>query len=265
MNDQNKPFTMSVSKAKTFGKCPLQFYFSYIEGIKIPPKAALIVGSATHKGLEDIYLNKMVEDKFNIDQALDTAAQYVQDADVNEEIDWDNPKEQVKDQAVDLVQTYINAKIPDTIHQDDIEGVEKYIKVNLGHGDIEVPVTGIIDLELKDKVIDFKTIKQTPKTIKPEDIFQCAFYTSEKNKSSIEVQYLVKLKTPKVVIPEPPIDIVTLRSLAQQMLIRNYIAIKSAMETGNFIPAGITHPWACGYCGYGEKGLCKYYKFKEVA
>jgi ATP-dependent helicase/DNAse subunit B len=50
---------ISVSQVKTYLRCPLQYYFSQIEGLKLPPKSALAFGSVTHKSVEVNYKQKL--------------------------------------------------------------------------------------------------------------------------------------------------------------------------------------------------------------
>jgi CRISPR/Cas system-associated exonuclease Cas4 (RecB family) len=260
--EQEETRKLSVSQVKMFQRCPMQWYFRYIQGLKVPPKSALIIGSGVHAGQENIYKSKMVDGKYNETETLDCTAEYVETADKREEIDWDKPKGEVKDLAVLLVRTYIGEKIPDQIEQEDIESVEKGFSVDFETDVVAFEMIGFTDLELKDKIIDFKTTGRTPKVLDPADLLQTSLYSTAKQKDKVEVQYLVKLKTPKVVILPGPEDMTLLKDLTNKAILRTYIALENAVKTGSFEPSGITHPWACGMCGYGEKGLCKYHKFR---
>jgi len=254
---------LSVSQVKMYSRCQLQWFFRYVRGLKVPPSSNLICGSATHAGLEDLYMAKMIEGNINKTQILDVTAQYVDSADEKEEVNWDKDRGQIKDQAVALVDTYLKSGTPDKIQQEEIEGVEKKISVTIQNKDISFDVIGYVDLELTNKIIDFKTIGRTPKVMDAADVFQCSLYAAAEKKEEIETHYLVKLKTPKIVIPEAPKNIPELIKLSTQIFMKTYISLESAMQSGNFIPTGITHPWACGMCGYGDRGLCPYFKFKQ--
>lgn len=261
---------LSVSQVKMFQRCPVQWYFRYVEGLKIPPRSALICGSAAHAGLEDIYRSKMLTGEFSESQTLDLTAEYVEHSDSREgEVEWDTPKAEIKDQAVGLVKAYIKEDIPDRIKGGDIQGVEKEIKLTVqttvNDYQLDMSILGYIDLSLADRIIDFKTVSRTPSDIDPADKFQTALYCLGDEKDKAEVHYLVKTKTPKIVIPENNSDMAVMKRLATQMFIRTYLSLKTAWQTGNFLPSGVTHPWACSMCGYGEKGHCPFYAFKSSA
>lgn len=255
---------ISISQVKMFQRCPMQWYFRYVQGLKVPPKSALIIGSGVHAGQENIYKSKMTEGKYNETETLDCTAEYIETADKREEVEWDEPKDQVKDLAVNLVRTYIGEKVPDQVQQEEIESVENGFSVDFETNDNKFEIIGFIDLELKNKIVDFKTTKRTPKVLEPADILQTSLYSTAKQKDNIEVQYLVKLKTPKTVILQMPDGelLRALKKMTNEAILRTYIALTNAVKTGSFEPSGITHPWACAMCGYGEKGYCKFHQFK---
>lgn len=51
------------SMIKTYQRCPKQFEFSYIKGIKSPPNLKMTVGTAVHKGVEVNYEQKFKSKK----------------------------------------------------------------------------------------------------------------------------------------------------------------------------------------------------------
>lgn len=46
---------LSPSKINTFMKCPREFYYNYVEKVKVSPNIHLVKGSVVHKVLEDFY------------------------------------------------------------------------------------------------------------------------------------------------------------------------------------------------------------------
>lgn len=55
--------TLRQSMIKTWLRCPKQFEFSYVKGIKSPPNLKLTVGTAVHKGVEVNYAQKLKSKK----------------------------------------------------------------------------------------------------------------------------------------------------------------------------------------------------------
>ena len=66
---------LSPSKINTFMKCPREFYYNYVEKVKVAPNIHLVKGSVVHKVLEDFYrkyqpnpkkvLSKLFKDTWN--------------------------------------------------------------------------------------------------------------------------------------------------------------------------------------------------------
>ena len=250
---------LSVSQINTFSRCEFQWYFRYVEGKKIPPSSALVRGKAVHLGLADIYSSKKTEGIFHTDRVLDIISEYVEHSDEAEEVSWDKPKHKTKDCAVGLVRTYIDNKYPDMINSKDIEQVEEklthYLFTDKGE---KLKIIGYPDLILTDRVVDFKTTSRKVNKISMDYKSQTAFYTTATDKNTIELQYLINKKVPEVITLYTDIDN-EIKAISRNVFIKTYNKIKASLQSGNFLPAGIFHPWACGYCAYGEKGMCPYY------
>lgn len=250
---------LSVSQINTFSRCEFQWYFRYVEEKKITPSSALVRGKAVHLGLADIYASKKDSDKFNSDKVLGLISDYVEHSDDEEEVVWDKPKNKTKDCAVGLVRTYIDKKYPDMIKSSDIERVEEKLIHNLFTDKGEkLKIIGYPDLILTDRVVDFKTKSRKVNKISMDYKFQTAFYTTATDKDTIELQYLINKKTPEINTLYTDID-KAIKTISRNIFIKTYSKIKASLQSGNFLPTGIFHPWACGYCGYGEKGICPYY------
>jgi len=50
---------ISVTQIKMYLRCPAQYYFRYVLGLKIPPAGALVLGRAVHAGLEHYFAGKL--------------------------------------------------------------------------------------------------------------------------------------------------------------------------------------------------------------
>lgn len=252
---------LSISQIKMFSQCQLKYYFAKIEKIKFPVNSNLIIGSATHSGLQNIYENKQQGKIFKESVVLDTARDYVENSDKEEEIIWEIPKDEAKNQCIKLLEKYIKDKHPENIKNESIVSVENKFRLQVG----DFFMWCIADLELKNKIIDFKTAKRSPSVIAPADLFQTVFYATKRDEiNEIEVQYLVKLKTEaKIVIPKIHHNIKKLKPIANLMVINTGTAIQNAIKSDNFVATGLTHPWACSYCDYGKEGICDIYAFHK--
>jgi len=250
---------LSVSQVNTFSRCELQWFFRYVEGLKIVPNSALIRGKAVHEGLSEIYTCMKVQEQYIPERIIDLVVDYVTHADDNEEVNWDKPKDTIKDVSVKLVNTYIQEKYPESISPSEIENVEEKIEHNLftDEGD-EVPIVGYPDLILGSRIIDFKTSSRKPREIDTQYKFQTAFYTTVTNKKVIELQYLITKKEPEIITLFTKAD-KTIKAISRMVFMNTFKKVRSSIRSGNFLPTGIFHPWACKYCAYGEQGHCSYY------
>jgi CRISPR/Cas system-associated exonuclease Cas4 (RecB family) len=106
-------------------------------------------------------------------------------------------------------------------------------------------------------VIDLKTANRKPSQIDLSYQLQLELYACQGDIKKAFIHYAIKTKKPKTLVlehelPEEKRLLKVVSSVAQ--------AIQEAIRTGNFIPNGLGHSWACQYCGYRERGLCPYCK-----
>jgi CRISPR/Cas system-associated exonuclease Cas4 (RecB family) len=249
---------LSVSQINMFSRCEFQWFFRYIEKLKIIPSSALIRGKAVHSGLADIYYSKQKENKYYPDRVVDIVAESVEKSDEQEDVKWDKPKDKTKDIAVKLISSYINNNYPDAIESASIEQVEQRIDYNLftDKGE-DFKIIGYPDLILKDRIVDFKTANRKPSGIDMQYKFQTAFYTTVTEKNNIELQYLIAKKEPEIITLSSSVDN-NIKAISRNIFIKTYKKIKASIHSGNFLPTGLFHPWACRYCGYADGGKCLY-------
>ena len=250
---------LSVSQINTFSRCELQWFYRYIEGLKIMPTSALVRGKAVHVGLSEIYTCMKVQEKYVPEKVIDLVIDYVTHADDDEEVRWDKPKDMIKDISVKLVDAYMQEQYPESVQPSEIENVEQKIEYQLftDEGE-EFSIIGYPDLILTSRIIDFKTSGRKPKEIDMQYKFQTAFYTTVTNKEIIELQYLICKKDPEIVTLFTEID-KKIKAISRMVFMNTYKKLRSSITSGNFLPTGIFHPWACKYCAYGEQGHCSYY------
>ncbi|MEA2036677.1 MAG: PD-(D/E)XK nuclease family protein [Nanoarchaeota archaeon] len=255
---------ISVSQYSTWSRCQKQWYFRYIEGLRVPPNVNMIVGSGVHSGAETIYRQKKALDTYNLNEALDATRDYIEYSDANEEVEWDKPKAETKDTAVKMLRVYSSdVRIPDKIAGRHIEGIEIPLSIKLKRRDTSVLIKARPDLVLTNKVVDIKTAGRKPSSLPMNVILQTHLYAIALKKSETEAHYIIRTKNPTAF--ERNAGDVTKESITviQNLLINFWEGLQTAIKSGNFLPTGITHDYACAYCGYGKIGLCKYSKLKE--
>lgn len=268
---QKKKPHLSYSGISMFTKCPMQFKFRYVDGLKRAPAGVqMTIGSAVHKGAEVTFKHKM---KFNElltpeDQNDATRDALIDAWDGDEEKDIDPVeltaeekaigKAKTKDKAIDIAVALsdLHAKelaptiMPYTVEEKfrlEIDGAKYdllgYLDVTERHdlGDGEV-------LKLR----DLKTKGKSPSKGEADETLQFSIYALAmftmhgKLPDAIVMDCLVKTKTPKLVQQH------TTRTKPQMIQLLQRIRITlEAIETGVFPPTDPTN-WWCGdkWCGY---------------
>lgn len=65
---------LNQSRIKTYLRCPKQYEFAYVKGIKNPPNLKMVVGTAVHKGIEVNYEQKLKSKKDMAESDMKDAA-----------------------------------------------------------------------------------------------------------------------------------------------------------------------------------------------
>ena len=100
---------LSASSIKTLQTCPKQYEFRYIEGIIIPPNAALGIGSSVHKTLETYYSDAMTSaTRLTPKQAGELSGDTLEDwSKENENTMTDDEKSEAHKLLPSMVMTYV--------------------------------------------------------------------------------------------------------------------------------------------------------------
>ena len=166
---------ISPSQAKTWLRCQCQWYFRYIERLKIPPGVALVMGSAVHHGSEAKLAPRVrgVEEPTD-EQTVERAVSYFETAVKKEGLSLKKGETLPKVVAagVDKVALGTKVLVADVLPliQKPIS-VERWFSLELEGKDYEL--NGRIDIEEKGMVRDVKTGKPP----KPREELQPGVYT----------------------------------------------------------------------------------------
>lgn len=251
------PDHLSASQISQFMRCPEQYRQVRVLGRRERPGAAMIWGSADHYAHEQNFTQKIrtgydittsdVKIAFaeGFDRAVDRGGGL-------SEIQWDDKPGDLKDQGALLVGTY-HEKISPHIQPLTVE--EKF---SLSIPGVPVPVIGYVDLTTASTGIERKTAKRKEAKPKADWLVQGRLYQAVKQ-LPIEWHLSVKTKVPAVYCPDlgekglrlplaqATVDstLVLVRTVAQAMAA--YMRMYGPHEPW---PGGVTHPWACDFCGF---------------
>jgi putative RecB family exonuclease len=233
---------------KMYLRCPLQYKFRYIDGLKIPPVSALTLGKSIHSALETNYKQKIgTKTDLSTEQVLDLFSDKWE-TEVKETVFEEGEKPGVvKDDGIKLVSAY-HKQVSPTIEP---KLVEKDFELSFEN--VDYTLKGYIDLiDAKDVIIDHKTTKRS---MSQEDVgtdlqLSCyaLAYRSVLGGQEKELRFdvMVRTKTPKIQ------QIVTTRT---QEDINRFLKILGHITKA--IKSGIYYPnknYFCSICGYNE--LC---------
>lgn len=253
---------LSHSQMETYVKCPKQWEWRYVKGIKSPPGVAAVIGKATHVPIAK-----------NLQQKLDWGIALL--------------PEEVKDAAADAVHAAWVKEPPVRAEGDPDEGQAVDVTVRLAalHAEkvapaiepvaveqafvIEMPgpydFLGIVDVETPTMIRDTKTSKKKPADDAATRSQQLVAYhlratIDGRPDKTVALDYLVKGRHPSVVTLEaaPTGD-------DHNAFLRRFSAISHAIQSGSFPPTSPTS-WACSqkWCGYWENH-CEFGRRQRVS
>ncbi len=252
------PDHLSVSQIKMFHRCPMQYEFSYIKGIKQPPAGVMILGSAYHdtvasdlqykKDTGMLLDTKDIPDIFSdsFDKQVNKGTIETNDNTIEfDVIDWGKTSQgESKDVGIKLAMMYHNDWAPDI----NPLLVEEYQTISI----LGVNFVLITDLVTKDKIVDHKVIARRFSESDLRNDIQVTAYTYAHRKP-FEFHQALKLKVPCI---EPTYGEFTERSEKDWNFFEEMV-----VRTNNAIQSGIFYPningWHCSenYCGYWD--ICR--------
>lgn len=248
-------------------RCPLQHFWRYDQGIKIPPKGILTQSACLHSAIETNFKQK-------IDSFLDLPTSDVLD-DFSTEFDerkhktaWmpDEKPAAFKDEGINLLGGYQKTISP-TIQPSHVEH-----KFEVHFDNFDIPLVGRIDL-IHDAIIsDNKTTGKAPSVILKEAehslqltayalAYRAQFHKPEK---AVSIIALFRPKATKEQLSHPfvkkspqekTVHVETFSTTRDQGAINRYLKlmahVKHAIENGIYHPCDPDH-WACSeqYCGF---------------
>ena len=257
---------LSASSISTMLKCPMQFYYRYVQDIVIPPGAALVTGSVAHKSFEQYYnLVIQANDRLTEEQAGEMAAAefdaYISGSEVamtQQEKDKAKP-----DVVVSKYVKHIASGVTPIACEEQFKvampcGVDILGFVDLKHR-LSDGGTGIIDYKITNKAWSIGTLRNS---------IQFMLYSMLTGLHDVQVHNITKTKYKPFADESPEVDGVRKVASNMQVLHHNFDAsilrhldtlvesVATSISSGIFIPCDPSS-WCCTpeWCGYWN--LCR--------
>jgi RecB family exonuclease len=237
---------VSSSQIGMYRRCPRQWAYRYILGLKIPPDGGLIVGSGVHHAAEVGMLHKRdTGENPDPDMCRTAAAEYITDElDTGEvRIGEDEPgPDELVDRATRIADVWAVEAAPMVMPVE----VEQRFDITLGG----IPVTGRLDVITDSGIVDWKTSKRSPQVADLIKSQQTEMYAAASDKG---MAYIYLIDTPKMTKVVPVTlshdDVATARRLAESTV----VDVAEGMALGVW-PRNRTG-WHCSqrWCGYYER------------
>lgn len=244
---------LSVSQLRTYLRCPMQYYYSQVEGIRIPPKSAQAFGSVTHKSIEANYKQK-------VDSREDLPIKHIQEVWSDEfeklkgEVVWEEGEKpgEVKDQGVSTVKVYMETIAPK------IQPILVEHTVNVPLEGVGFDIKLIIDLTDEEHLIhDTKTTSKAPPKKQQEqgikeDIQGTTYWIGHEYvygfpPSGFQKDFLVRTKVPRAI----SVSVDPIQDWQKTRLMKQYSYVARCIRDGLFYPRD-PDDWRCspGWCGF---------------
>lgn len=240
---------ISVTQLKMFLRCPLQFKYRYVDGLRIPPTGSLLLGKSIHSALEGNYSQK-IETKQDLSMEQVTSLFSDRWEKEVKETSFDNGEKsgKVKDDGVNLISTY-HSQISPTITP---KFVEKGF--DLSFSNVSYTLKGFIDLvDVDEVIVDHKTAKRSMSQDGAASDLQLTCYALAyrslfgRPEKELRFDVMVRNKTPKMQ------QISSTRSQEDiDRFLKMLAYVSKAIESGIFYP---NQNFMCGVCGFKE--LCR--------
>lgn len=258
----------SHTQVMMYLRCPQQWAYRYLEGLKMPPQASLAQGRAYHVALETNFKQKIASHSDLPVTEVKEAYAASFDQEIQNGIEW-SPEEksqgpaivagQLKDQGVLMVEEHHKELAPK------IQPVEVEKPFTIEFSNTDWSLDGRIDLIDDGGMIhDHKTTAKSPSKdesgayqANASERLQGAVYTVATAKrdgaagfqpASVAYDYAVKTKQPKI------IQVITeIAPKEQEFALSLVQTVDSAIKTGVFVPNRVGQMCSRTQCGFWSK------------
>lgn len=244
---------LSFTQLNMFLRCPRQYEFRYIEGLKVPPSGAMVQSRVWHETLELNYRQKVVSDEdLALGQMQEFFAARFDEAVAGEEVAFepDEKPGKLKDQGTAIVAAHHGTIAPAVRPA----LVEERFTVDLGE-DFPFDLVGVWDLVERDgTIVDNKAYGRQPRQEDLDKDLQFTAYalgyrtTHGRVEPGLRMDAIVKTKNPR------PVQLHTRRTNDDCRWLLGLIEqVAKAIDAGVFYPN--PQGWHCSprFCGYWDR------------
>jgi hypothetical protein len=254
MAEKTKKPTLSDTAFRMLMRCGMQYFWRYIEGIRIPPGISMAIGTATDVSVTTDLTFKKNTGKLRIEDELKDIARDALNGTwtkgvrlVGDELKESQKK--LKGEAVDdavALSVLHHKEIAPTIEPVDLQ---RFWRLELENYPYDL--AGRFDIEERDRLRDTKTTAKSPTWDEAHKSDQLTIYalahkvTKGTVPTKLSLDYLIRTKVPKQVVLE------TQRTEEDfQAIFRLYEKSLKIIEAGAFMPS--RDGWWCSdkWCGY---------------
>ena len=186
---------VSASQIGMYQRCPRQWAYRYVLGLKVPPDGGLIVGSGVHHAAELGMLAKRDQGvEPTAEAAKDNARDYITSEVATGEVRMEETTEgELVDKAARLAELWADYAAPGV---EPVGVEERFDEVVAG-----VPVMGRMDVTTEDALIDWKTSKRSPTIADLWKRPQVELYAAVKPQLAVTFVFIVDSPRVSKVVP----------------------------------------------------------------
>ena len=158
-----EPIVIRPSSIDNFYGCAFQWAKVFLEGERTIPNARAAIGTAVHKGVEEMWKESMIrksKDQVNLSMATDAAIEEFQSIDQDIQYDQGENSNTAEELIADGMRVYVEDIVP---FADIPVAVEQWYEMPLSHKVVE-KIGGTIDYITKTELDDLKTSRRKPVT-----------------------------------------------------------------------------------------------------
>jgi len=264
----DSPFTephFSPTQVEMWCRCQRQYFFRYIELLKLPPRGARVRGIVVHRGISHDLLYKAEHGKdLSLKKIIEVSEAEFDEVKRVADFHGEKPQD-VRDEAFRGVAAWHDQMAPRLNPITDDEGplVERKFKVEFEGG--FKPFVGIIDAVDNAKspvIVDHKTSTRSYSPTEADRSWQLTAYALGYRNAQKKIERSCRIDL--IVCGKKPV-VKSYKTHRTQDHILQYLGllgcvstqVKQAVETGDFMPASPLAWWCSdAWCGYWDR--CEY-------
>lgn len=253
---------LSHSQLQMLARCPKQWEYRYVYGLKSPPGVALVIGKGTHKAIEKDMDRKMawgtLMEPGEIQDVARDATLAMWDREPPVQTERDPTQGEAVDMAVSLAALHHDRAAPS------IEPIAVEQAFVVETPQLPFDVVGVVDVETATHVRDVKTAAKKPTADVAKRSTQLALYHLRATlaggpSKKVALDYLIKTRE-RQYIPleaEPDAD-------DHRALLRRLEMAAASIKSGIFPPTSTDSIWCTErFCGYWDR--CEFGSKKRVS